>query len=60
MTRSGHYYGFKLRAKESRIINRMKELIEQQNTMGCEMMHEVLRRERLVVNHKRTERIYRE
>jgi len=31
-----------------------------QNTMGCEMMHGVLRREKLVINHKRTERIYRE
>ena len=36
----------------------MKELIEQQNTIGCEMMHEVLRREGLVKNHKRTKRIY--
>ena len=38
----------------------MKGLIEQQNTIGCEMMHEVLRREGLIKNHKRTERIYRE
>jgi len=28
--------------------------------MGCEMMHDVLTREGLVINHKRTERIYRE
>ena len=28
--------------------------------MGCRMMHDILRREGLVVNHKRTERIYRE
>ncbi len=60
MARSGHYYRFKLRQGEPGIVNRMKELIEQQNTIGCEMMHEVLRRERLVKNHKRTERIYRE
>jgi len=32
----------------------------EQNTMGCEMMHEILRREGLVKNHKRTERIYRQ
>lgn len=38
----------------------MKQLIEDQNTMGCQMMHEILRREGLVRNHKRTERIYRE
>jgi putative transposase len=60
MARSGHYYRFKLRQKEPVIINRMKELIEQQNTIGCEMMHEILSREGLVRNHKRTERIYQE
>ncbi len=38
----------------------MKDLIKQQNTIGCEMMHEVLRREGLIKNHKRTERIYKE
>lgn len=60
MARSGHYYRLKLRQKEPVIINRMKELIEQQNTIGCEMMHEILRREGLIRNHKRTERIYQE
>ncbi len=60
MARSGHYYSFKLRHEEPVIIDRMKELIEQQNTMGCEMMHDILVREGLVKNHKRTERIYRE
>ena len=60
LARSGHYYAMKLRHEEPRIIHRMKSLIEEQNTMGCEMMHEVLRREQLVINHKRTERIYKE
>ena len=60
MARSGHYYRFKLKDRESGIVSRMKELIEQQNTIGCEMMHEVLKREGLVRNHKRMERIYRE
>jgi len=60
MARSGHYYRFRLKDKEPVIVNRMKELIEQQNTIGCEMMHEVLRREGLIKNHKRTERIYQE
>ena len=60
MARSGHYYSFKLRHEEPGIVNRMKELIEQQNTIGCEMMHEVLRREGLIKNHKRTKRSYRE
>jgi len=60
MARSGHYYSFKLRHEEPGIINRMKELIGQQSTIGCEMMHEILKRERFVKNHKRTERIYQE
>lgn len=60
MARSGHYYRFKRPADEPVIIDRMKQLIEEQNTMGCEMMHEILRREKLVRNHKRTERIYKE
>ena len=60
MARSGHYYRFKRKTDEPKIIKRMKGLIEQHNTMGCEMMHDILRREDLVINHKRTERIYRE
>ena len=60
MARSGHYYRFRLKDQEPVIVNRMKELIEQQNTIGCEMMHEVLKREGLIKNHKRTERIYQE
>lgn len=59
MARSGHYYKVK-RTDEPRIVLRMKELIEQQNTIGCDMVHAILRREGLVVNHKRTERIYRQ
>lgn len=60
MARSGYYYRFKLQDDEPKIIRRMRELIEQQNTIGCEMMHDILSREGLVRNHKRTERIYRE
>jgi hypothetical protein len=47
MARSGHYYQFKLKGEEPGIVNRMKGLIGEQNTIGCEMMHEVLRREGL-------------
>lgn len=60
MARSGQYYQLKRPLNDEPVIVRMKELIEMQNTIGCEMMHEVLRREELVINHKRTERIYRE
>ena len=40
--------------------NRMKELAEQRRRFGCPRLHVMLKRETLVVNHKRTERIYRE
>ena len=60
MSRSGHYYKVRLKDDEPRIIDRMKELIGEQNTIGCEMMHDILNREGLIKNHKRTERIYRE
>ena len=40
--------------------NRMKALAEQRRRFGCRRLHVLLKREELVVNHKRTERIYRE
>ena len=39
---------------------RMKEIAEQRKRFGCRRLHVMLKREGLVVNHKRTERIYRE
>ncbi|MFC1856256.1 integrase core domain-containing protein [Thermodesulfobacteriota bacterium] len=39
---------------------RMRELAKQRRRSGCKMLHAILRREGLVINHKRTERIYRE
>jgi len=39
---------------------RMKELAEQRRRFGCRRLHILLKREGLVQNHKRTERIYRE
>lgn len=39
---------------------RLRELAEQRSTWGCPMLHAILKREGLVTNHKRTERIYRE
>jgi len=38
----------------------MRELAEQRRRFGCERLHVLLKREGLVINHKRTERIYRE
>jgi len=42
------------------IRKRMKELAELRKRFGCRRLHLFLKREGLVVNHKRTERIYRE
>ncbi len=39
---------------------RMKELAEQRKRFGCRRLHTLLKREKLVINKKRTERIYRE
>ena len=39
---------------------RIRELAHQRRRFGCPRIHILLRREGLVVNHKRTERIYRE
>jgi putative transposase len=38
----------------------MRELADQRKRFGCRRLHVLLKREGLVVNHKRTERIYRE
>lgn len=46
--------------KDEALRERMKELAEKRRRAGCQMMHLILKREGLVINHKRTERIYRE
>ncbi len=46
--------------KDVELRNRMKELAEERRRFGCPRLHVMLKREGLVVNHKRTERIYRE
>ena len=37
---------------------RLKELAEQRQRFGCHRLHVILKREGLVINHKKTERIY--
>jgi putative transposase len=39
---------------------RLRELAEQRKRFGSPRLHTLLKRERLVINHKRTERLYRE
>jgi putative transposase len=48
------------KADDEAIKLRLKELAEQRRRFGCHRLHVILKREGLVINHKRTERIYRE
>ena len=48
------------RPEETAIRNRLRQLAEQRKRFGCPRLHVLLRREGLIVNHKRTERLYRE
>jgi len=45
---------------DKKIRERIKELAHQRQRFGCPRIHLLLRREGLLINHKRTERIYRE
>ena len=49
-----------MNAEDAPLRARMRELADQRKRWGLPKIHAVLRREELVVNHKRTERIYRE
>jgi putative transposase len=46
--------------KDAELRSRMKELAEERRRFGCRRLHVLLKREGLVANHKRTERIYKE
>lgn len=43
---------------EEKIRRRMRALAEERRRYGCPRIHMILKREGLVINHKRTERIY--
>ena len=60
LSRSSFHYRSKAQNNEPQVIARMKELIDSNRNMGLVMLHPILRREGLVINHKRSERIYRE
>jgi putative transposase len=45
---------------DDKLRERIRDLAHQRRRFGCPRIHLLLRREGLVVNHKRTERIYRE
>ena len=44
-------------AGETKLRERLKELAEKHPGFGLRTLHEITKREKLVVNHKRTERI---
>lgn len=47
-------------ANDEALRSRMRALAEQRRRFGCARLHVMLKREGLVINRKRTERIYRE
>jgi putative transposase len=48
------------RQDDNKLRNRLRELAGQRKRFGSPRLHTMLKREGLVINHKRTERIYRE
>jgi putative transposase len=60
LQRSSFYYRSRTTRDDSKVIGRIKALIDAHKSIGLPMLHDILRREGLVVNHKRTERIYRQ
>ena len=58
ISRSSNGYKTK-RHDDQTVIARLMELAQKKRRYGCRRLHELLRREGLVINHKRTERLYR-
>jgi putative transposase len=54
-------YSYQRKSADDQAVRlRLKEVAEQRRRFGCHRLHVILKREGLVINHKRTERIYRE
>jgi putative transposase len=49
-----------VKGRDDELREKIRELVHQRRRFGCPRIHLLLRREGQVVNHKRTERIYRE
>lgn len=60
LNRSSFHYKPIKDDNEDIVVNRIRELIEKHKSWGYPIIHDVLRREGLVRNHKRTWRIYKE
>ena len=57
--RSSYRYQAKPK-NDDEIRTRLRELAEKRRKSGSPMLHTLLRREGYLINHKRTERLYRE
>ena len=54
-------YRYEAKPKNDTVIrDRLRELAEQRHRFGAPRLHILLRREGYLINHKRTERLYRE
>jgi len=60
MCRASHNYISRRKGSDEALRTRLRELAEQRRRFGCPRLHVMLKREGLVINHKRTERLYRE
>ena len=60
MARASYDYRPVRADSDERLRERMRELAHQRRRFGCPRIHLLLQREGLVINHKRTERLYRE
>jgi putative transposase len=59
LPRASHDY-LPVKGRDDELREKIRELAHQRRRFGCPRIHLLLQREGLVVNHKRTERIYRE
>ena len=60
LDRRTYQYKPEPKPEEEGIRKRMREIAEKKRQYGCPQIHRILKREGLILNHKRTERIYRE
>ena len=60
LSRTSFLYKPAVRSDEEVIRRRLKKLAETRRRFGCRRLHIMLRREGLMINHKRTERIYKQ
>jgi len=59
-TRTSFGYSERVKPDEEGLRKRLKELAQVRRRFGCRRLHVMLRREGGRINHKRTERLYRE